>query len=200
MPTEDPTEEPTEVTSEVPTEEPTEEPTEVPTQEPTEEPTEEPTQSPTESPTPVPTPTPLPDVRVSADQSSVTQGDPIPVSGDVPYPNQTYTLCLAENASWTIGESIDCSICVSTEEFVPPDGSFSGISLPGTSALGEYDVLLLAGSCNGPLELIAADDAGPSRSIVVALAGVAIPGLMVPVAIFLMCLLALTGGIILRRS
>jgi hypothetical protein len=142
----------------------------------------------------------LPDVQVSPDRNEVNQGDPIPVSGNVPYANQTYTLCLAENASWTIGEPIDCSICVATAEFVPSQGAFGGILLPGTSQPGEYDVLLLGGSCNGPLELLAADDEGPGRSVLVGLVGVGIPELMVPVAIFLMCLLALTGGIILRRS
>jgi len=162
-----------------------------------------PTEVPTDTPTPPPTttPTPVPGVQVVVDQSTVEPGEPIPVSGTVPYPNQPYTLCLVDNASWTAGQSIDCSICRSTTDFTPPGGTFSGIPLPGIPDLGEYDVLLLDGTCNGPLELISADDLGPGEGVVVAaLFGVEIPELMVPAAVFLMGLLALTGWVILRRS
>ena len=193
------------IPTEVPTEVPTEEPTEVPTEEPTDTPTETPIDTPTETLTPAPTatatPTPLPNVAVVVDKRIVEPGEPIPASGVVPYPGQTYTLCLADNGSWTIGDPIDCSICLSTADFTPPEGPFSGIPLPGIPEQGEYDILLLDGFCNGPLEMIAADSSGPDEGVVVAaFAGVEVPELMLPAAVFLMGLLALTGWIILRRG
>jgi hypothetical protein len=198
VPTEVPTEEPTQVPTEEPTEVPTEEPTQVPTEEPTEVPTEEPTEVPTEEPTEEPTE--VPTEEPTEEPTEVPTEVPMAVAKQVPGEVLIYTLCLMPNAEWSAVTEVDCEECLETTGVETENGTFAEELLGPIPLPGGYDVLLLEGTCNGPLTLLASDGQGDEPAVTAPQEGHPVPSILVPGAVMLLALLALTGAIILRRS
>jgi hypothetical protein len=97
-------------------------------------------------------------------------------------------------------DTVDCAECLATTEVVTETGTFTEELLGPIPAPGDYDVLLLDGTCPGSPALLASDDEGTDPAVVAAEGTHPIPSIMIPGVLLLLALLALSGAVILRRG
>ncbi len=105
-------------------------------------------------------PTVVPAVGLNV--AAAVPGQPLLAAGTVPDTALTYELCLAPNATWTIGGPFSGS-CVLQQVLTTATAAFSGVPLGPAPVPGAYDLLL-----RGPSgTILAAQDASSAPGLVV---------------------------------
>ncbi len=147
-------------------------------------------------PTATPTP-PIPTASVGFDSPTLAVGDPVTASGSAA--NGDYCLSMVPAGVFTLGNTY-AGTPVSSVDLSITSGSFSAVTVNSSAPAGQFDILLLAGTCASNGVIVAGEFLDDRNGLDVGAASAnPIPTLSLLGTGMLLALLAVAGAILIWR-